>query len=105
MRHLAVLLAFASLATPALADDYAIKIENNASQAVSSVTVYPVNEAGEPVEDVLGSLFEPIAAGTSGDMPVYGLCGQVLIRVLMADEDELRATIDSCSQRTIVVSD
>ncbi len=105
MRRLALLLAFVGLTAPVLAEDYAITIKNNASQAVSSVTAYPVDAAGEPVEDVLGSLIEPIAAGTAEDLAIYGRCGQVLMRVVMADDDELRATIDSCTQRTIVVSD
>jgi len=103
---LAVLfLAFGSLAH---ADErIVLTIENRSSdQTVDRLNVYPVDEDGDAVEDNLGALMEDLPPGQSTELELsLSRCDLVRAYVGLDDGSELEANIDTCTDRTLILTD
>ena len=96
-----------ALAAPVLAADFALTIQNNSSQAVTRLNIFAVGRDGQPVEDNLGGLMEDLPAGATGTVALSIIaCQPVYIALALAgSNDDLTATIDTCKDKTLVVSD
>lgn len=107
MLRLAAIAAAMLTVTPALAEPIVLTIQNNSSLAVTRLNVFGVDENLVPIEDNVGALMEDIAASTTGSLelgmskcqPVYAQMG------LGGSDDNVTTTIDTCTSRTLVVSD
>lgn len=92
------------LPVPAFAEDIALTIDNQSSQAVDWVNTFPVNDAGEAVEDNLGGT-GAILPGTSSTYDLASTrCELVRVFIVMADESELEADVNLCKSRVVVVT-
>lgn len=107
LRFLLAAAAVAGLAAPALAADFALTIRNNSSQAVTRLNTFAVGKDGAPVEDNLGALMEDLPAGATGRIVLDIIaCQPVYIALgLGGSDDDLTTTIDTCKDKTLVVSD
>ena len=107
MLRLAVAAAALLVVTPVLAaGPIALTIQNNSSQAVTRLNTFGVSSDGEPIEDNLGAIMEDIAAHTTGTLELdISKCQPVWIAVVLDEKDDLSTTIDTCTSRTLVVSD
>ena len=107
LRFLLAAAAVAGLAAPVLAADIALTIRNNSSQAVTRLNTFAIGKDGQPVEDNLGGLMEDLPAGATGTV-VLGItaCQPVYVALgLGGSDDDLTTTIDTCKDKTLVVSD
>ncbi len=100
---LAVLLSGSS---GVLAAGVTLTIENASSQAVVSVSAYPVRADGSVIDDNVGGTIGEVPAGATVELTLQLLkCASVFVRVGLADDSELEATIDLCKQPGLRVSD
>lgn len=105
-RSLFALLALLAGTSGVLASDVTLTIENASSQAVTSVAAYPVRADGSIIDDNVGGTIEEVPAGTTVALTLQLLkCASVFVRVGLADDSELEATIDLCKQPGLRVSD
>ena len=105
-RSLFALLALLAGTSGPLAADVTLTIENASSQSVTSVAAYPVRADGSIIDDNVGGTIDEVPAGTTVALPLQLLkCASVFVRVGLADDSELEATIDLCKQPGLRVSD
>lgn len=100
------LLAIAALTLPlpAMAADIFLTIDNQSSQS-AAFNAYPIDSDGEPIEDNIGA-YSDILPGTKDRYKLdIGACVPVLVTVIMADSSEMQTSIDTCTARTLVISD
>lgn len=98
------------LAVPAVASDVVITLTNNGSDIVRGVNSFPYGRDGEIVDDNIGGMFEDVSPGASTSFTLSGDCGNVRFYVRLASleaagKDDLTLDVDTCTDRTIVVSD
>lgn len=107
MRRLALVAALLLAASSAFAADFSLTIQNKSSQPVTRLNSFAVGADGQPVEDNLGALMEDIPAGATGNIDLdISKCQPVYIALALGGSDEdLTTTIDTCKNRTLVVSD
>lgn len=107
--RLALVTALALLATPGLAQPVTLTIENRSSQPVVRLNTFAVDPAGVPVEDNLGAIMQDIPPGATGALELSLLrCARVYVALGLGEgaaETELTTTLDTCTSRTLVVSD
>ena len=101
----AVIALFAGTTGP-LASDVTLTIENASSQAVLFVSAYPVRDDGSVIDDNVGGTIDDVPAGATVALTLQLLkCASVFVRVGLADNSELEATIDLCKRPGLRVSD
>jgi len=94
-----------SAAAPAWAQDFIIRLANEGSRTVSSLSLFPLDEDGDFIEDNLGGIGEDIPPGGRAHTAIASDCGPMLAVVAFADATELRLNFDSCKTRTLLVRD
>lgn len=99
----------ATLAQPvvAMADGVQLTILNTSARAVTGLSVYPVDAtSGAVIDDNLGTVLDPIAAGSTGKLELALLeCQVVFLRATFEDGEEVTGTTDLCQSRTIGLHD
>ena len=103
--RVAFLVFLLSLASPALAQGLTLQLVNEASQPVSSLNLFPLDEDGEFIEDNLGGISDDVAPGAKARVRLSSECGPMLAVVMLKDASELRLNLDTCRNRTLVVRD
>lgn len=100
----ALLLGLISL--PACAEAPVLaEIENRSAATVTSIAVYPVDAAGNPVEDNLGSSSAPLPPGAIHRQALALIaCGKVLVVAGLSDGGERRVGADLCQSPEIVIT-
>ena len=101
------LVAFAILlAGPAHGQDaVSLRLVNEGSHAVTSLSLFPLNAAGEPVEDNLGGFYDPLLPGGDVRVDLAALCGPMLAVVLLSNGADLRVKLDTCADTVLRVSE
>jgi len=85
------------LATPALAKGPVLILSNETRSVFDSLTVYPLTQQGEPVEDVVGGYTNPIGPSDIVELPLsLERCGKVMVRLTTTKGRESRVTMDLC---------
>lgn len=105
MRLALLIASMLLLAGPASAEGLTIQLVNDGRQSVSSLSLFPVDQDGDFIEDNLGGTQEDIPAGGKARVVLGADCGPMLAVVTRADGSELRLNFDACSNRTLVVRD
>ena len=117
MRHLPVLAASTTLfalfaAGPVLAEGVTLRLENRSSDTVSGINSFPIGDDGEVVDDNVGGLYDDVQPGGSASFTLTGVidCAPIRFYVRLASRaaagrDDLTLDVDTCTDRTIVVSD
>jgi hypothetical protein len=111
MRHPApVLLAFAlglGLSVPAAADQLVLTIQNTSDRAVTGFSVFAMDQVtGEAIEDNLGAIIDPIAAGKTHKLQISLFeCQKVYLWARFSDGEEITGRTDLCQSRTIRLHD
>jgi hypothetical protein len=95
------------IATPAFADELlTMDFDNQSSRVVEAVSVYPVNDAGEIVDDNIGSIVDPIAPGAIRRLDLALVrCGKVWARATFAGGEEVTAETDLCRNQRLILTD
>lgn len=114
MRHLPLLSACLAIlvATPVLADDLVtMTIVNRGTDTVSGINSFPIGDDGEVIDDNIGGLYDDVPPGSqaSFELSLYD-CAPVRFYVRLAsfaatETDDLTINVDTCTDRTIVVTD
>src|SRR5690606_8726228 len=91
-------------AAPAVAG-VGIEVVNDSSQVIEQVVGFHLDADGAVIDDVVGGIFEPLAPGSRITAELGGPCQMSSIWVRLANGQELTAKLDTCKDRTLVVSD
>ncbi len=99
-------LALLLLTTPALADEQiVIEFQNKASQSAEIMGIFPVNEAGEFVDDNVGTA-EAFGPGETVTIVTALIrCMKVDVGARFADGEEVWGRTDLCKNRTLILHD
>ncbi|MBE7731928.1 hypothetical protein [Devosia faecipullorum] len=106
--HLLRLAAFtiALAAVPASAQgEVSLRLMNESNRVVTSLSVYPIDADGDPVEDNLGGSYDDLAPGQAVSVQLAAQCGPMLAVVTLADGTDMRATLDTCVSQVLRVTD
>lgn len=100
------LLLASLLATPALAEDpIVLMLENRSGQMIRQVALFPVDDNGEVIDDVLMADHDHIAAESTVALDTRLLrCGRVSLWVEFADGTEASAQTDLCKNRRLIAT-
>ena len=83
-----------------------LTVANNSSDSIASVAIYALDAAGQPVEDVLGTLDAPIEPGASASISLaMTACGPAYMRAAYGDGTPVDGTVDLCSTPTLDFND
>lgn len=93
------------LVVPAHAEGVTLRLVNGSSQAVTGLSLFPLDADGEAVEDNLGGFHDPVEPGGEARAELYSACGPMLAVVMLQDGSDLRAKLDTCADTTLQVSD
>ena len=102
-RSLVVAATAALVPTAAVADGVSIQLQNNTSRMVSSLSAFPIGEAGEIIEDNIGGHYDPVPPRESAVFTVTGTCGEILVLILFEGGSEHRARLNSCQTRKLTL--
>ena len=106
MRRFAFSIMAVLLATPGFAADIVLTVNNQSSQPVDAMSVYPVKADGTIIDDNIGGFYDPVAPGGVGTADLSTTrCGNVYVRLSLSNSEELTSIIDTCTQTTLVVTD
>lgn len=95
-----------SAATPALAEDIVLNIDNRSSTYIDSFNVYPLRDDGSVIDDNLGGLIDDVPAGGQATLALsLTACGLVQVYVQLGNGENLETALDTCTSRDIFVSD
>ncbi len=100
-----IALAATLIAVPAMAQETTVEVVNQSSLTVSAISGFPLDEAGDFIEDNLGGFFDDLLPGQTRIARFSGRCGPMLAVVMLGNGGELRTNLDTCKDHTIVVSD
>jgi hypothetical protein len=101
----AVVLSLLTVSAFAQSDGTVLEIVNQSSLTVSGVSGFPLDAAGNFIEDNLGGLLDELPPGTTGLARFSGDCGPMLAVVMLENGTDLRTNLDTCKDTAIVVSD
>lgn len=107
MRTLVCLTAFACLMGGAHAIDLVkLKLVNNSSKSVVSVSTFAIGRDGIVVDDNVGGMYDPIGPGQTGlgELSLVR-CQVVLAIVTLEGGEELRTNLNLCDDDTLTVND
>jgi hypothetical protein len=106
MLRFTVLLAATLAAGPVFAAPVTLVVLNRSTMlTVHGINTFPIDDDGDAVEDNLGGFFEDVGPGGSARAELIGECGRTLVLVNLGGDDEVRTELNTCHQRTVVVSD
>lgn len=100
-----IILAAAIFILPLAAQAFELDLVNKSRLTVAGISLYPLDAAGEPIEDNLGGSLDALAPGAERRLSITSGCGPMLAVVMLENGGELRLNFDSCSDRTIIVRD
>ncbi len=101
------LIAALLIASPALADDLVtIDFDNQSSRDVDAISVYPVSDTGEVIDDTIGTIIDPIAPGDIRRLELALVrCGKVWVRASFEGGEEVTGQTDLCRNQRLIVTD
>lgn len=104
MKIAAAALIAALIGSPIFADE-TIVVTNGTKLPFDGIMAYGVDDAGEPVEDVVGVYLDAVPAGKSVVLDLNGLteCTVVFVRANVGD-GSVETTVDSCSTDPVVLA-
>jgi hypothetical protein len=98
--------ALALTLAPAAMAEVTLTVANNSSDSIATVSIYGLDEAGQPAETVLGSLTAPVDPGASATITLsLAECGPAYMRASYGDGTPIDGTVDLCSTPTIDFND
>lgn len=94
------------LAGPAMADDpIVLMLENRSGQMIRQVALFPVDDKGEVVDDVLMADHRTIAANSTVALDTrLTRCGRVSLWVQFGDNTEASAQTDLCKNNRLIAT-
>ena len=95
----------AMLAAPAHAEGLTLRLINGSSQVVTALSMFPLDDDGEAVEDNLGGFYDNVAPGAEALAEIGAACGPMLAVVMLQDGLDLRVKLDTCADTTLQLSD
>lgn len=93
------------IALPLSAQAFELDLVNKSSLTVAGISLYPLDAAGEPIEDNLGGSLDALAPGAERRLSIAAGCGPTLAVVMLEKGGELRHNFDTCKDKIIVVGD
>jgi hypothetical protein len=101
-----LILAFVIAATPALSQEMlVIEFQNSSTRSVDIMGVFPVDAAGNSVEDNIGS-FQGLAPGKTASVELASFkCEIVEIGARFSDGEEVYGRTDLCKNHIIILHD
>lgn len=106
MRPTPVLLALLTAGPAFAGDPIVLYLENRASRGIEQLVIFPVNDAGEVVDDVLMARHEPIAGHETVALDTrLTKCGVVSVWAKFFDGEEISARTDLCRNNRLVAHD
>lgn len=94
------------LAGPAMAEDpIVLVLENRSGQMIRQVALFPANDRGEVIDDVLMADHRTIAAGSTVALDTrLTICGRVALWIEFDDGTEASAQTDLCRNNRLVAT-
>lgn len=101
------LIAALMITSPALADDLVtIDFDNQSSRDVDAISVYPVSDTGEVIDDNIGTIIDPIAPGDIRRLDLALVrCGKVWARASFEGGEEVTGQTDLCRNQRLILTD
>lgn len=101
------LIAALLIASPACADDLVtIDFDNQSSRVVEAISVYPVSDTGEVIDDNIGAIIDPIAPGDTRRLELALVrCGKVWARASFAGGEDVTGQTDLCRNQRLILTD